>query len=167
MTMPRFAAEASLYKTSGHYRTGGHINSSAQTGSRVWPAVREQGGEVIDVCEDDPSKCWPPPLTEPPVGGGDGWPPGGGPTDPGFGPGGGGGTPPGPRHCHRSDFGSEDEFELAVGDCIQWGGLGAYAWCIPQRGGGSKKLCCRKQPNGRSQCVPLSDVPHPIAKEAL
>ena len=128
MTMPRFAAEASLYKTSGHYRTGGHINSSAQTGSRVWPAVREQGGEVIDVCEDDPSKCWPPPLTEPPVGGGDGWPPGGGPTDPGFGPGGGGGTPPGPRHCHRSDFGSEDEFELAGADRMAVTAGGDVGW---------------------------------------
>jgi hypothetical protein len=90
MNMPTFTAEASLYQTTRHYRAGRYtIDSSAQTVGPIWPAAREQEGEVIDVCKDDPSKCWPPPLTEPPIiwGGGDG-PPGGGPDD--GGPGGGG-----------------------------------------------------------------------------
>jgi hypothetical protein len=48
MSMPAFTAEASLYKTSGHYRTGQRtINSSAQTVSPLYPAVRWQPDEVI------------------------------------------------------------------------------------------------------------------------
>jgi hypothetical protein len=59
-----------LYKTSGHYRTGPH--KVAPVVSSIWPAVMDQGGEVIPVCEDpDDPRCWAPPLTEPPTGGGD------------------------------------------------------------------------------------------------
>src|SRR6266540_1463718 len=47
MAMPAFTAESSLYKTNGHYWTGRHaVNSSAPMVSPVWPAVREQEGEV-------------------------------------------------------------------------------------------------------------------------
>src|SRR4030095_1061815 len=41
MTMPRFTAEASLYRTNGHYRTGRNshaVNSSAQMISPIHPA---------------------------------------------------------------------------------------------------------------------------------
>jgi hypothetical protein len=94
MSAPRFTAEASIYKTSGHYRAGRYIdNPFSQTVRPVWPsAIREDDGEgeVIDVCKDDPFRCLPPPLTEPPVGGGGGPPSGGGPFD--NPPGGGGGS---------------------------------------------------------------------------
>ena len=123
MNMPIFTAESSLYKTSGHYRAGRYtIDSSAQTGGPVRPALREQDGEVIDVCKDDPSKCWPPPLTEPPTGGtGDDWPSGDGPTDGGYG--GGGGTPPKQAHeCNKSDFGgSQGAAAAAKAACRAWG----------------------------------------------
>jgi hypothetical protein len=50
MNMPRFTAEASLSKTSGHYRTSRHIlNPSVQTVGSIWPAAREQVGEIIHV----------------------------------------------------------------------------------------------------------------------
>src|SRR5215831_6899205 len=50
MNLPRFTAEASLYKTSGQYRTGRHtVNPSAQIVSPIWPAAREQEGEIINV----------------------------------------------------------------------------------------------------------------------
>src|SRR5437870_5464973 len=89
MSTPGFSAEASLYKTSGHYRTGRYtIDSSAQTVNPVWPAVINVGGEVIEIHD------WGPPLTEPPVlvdwGGGGGGGRGFTGEGPG-GPGGGGG----------------------------------------------------------------------------
>jgi hypothetical protein len=100
MTMPAFTAEASLYKTSWHYRTGRHtVNTSPRMLSPVWPALREQEGEIIHVhgCppgfRDIGGSCWPIPLTEPPIGGGGGGlPSGGGPSDGG----GGSGEPPRP-----------------------------------------------------------------------
>jgi hypothetical protein len=47
MTMPAFTANASLYKTNRHYRAGRYtIDSPAQTGSPVWPALREQAQEA-------------------------------------------------------------------------------------------------------------------------
>jgi hypothetical protein len=102
MNIPGFTGEASFYMTNRHYQTGRHtIDSSAQTDSPVWPALREQEGEVIHVHSCPPGysdiggSCWPIPLTEPPVGGGmGGSPSGGGPTDGGGG--GGSGEPPRP-----------------------------------------------------------------------
>ena len=47
MNIPAFTAEASFYKTSGHYRTGPYI-SSAQAVSPLWPAA-----EVIEVHDCD------------------------------------------------------------------------------------------------------------------
>jgi hypothetical protein len=80
MTIPTFTAEASLYKTSRHYRAARPaVSLSAQKVSPVYPALR--GGETIHVhsCPvgwtDWGGTCYPP-LTEPPVGGGGG---GGGP----------------------------------------------------------------------------------------
>src|SRR5262245_59277353 len=114
MQIPGFTAESSLYKTSGHYQAVRHaINSPTQMISAISPAAISQPGEVIDVCEEDPSLCWGPPLTEPPTGGGgDGGGPDDGPPDGGYG--GGGGTPPKPRGCKESDFGSFDDFGKAV-----------------------------------------------------
>lgn len=72
MTMPRFTAEASLYETNGHYRTGMQvIKLSVQTIIPIRPALREQEGEVIHVHSCPPGfsdiggSCWPNPLTEP------------------------------------------------------------------------------------------------------
>jgi hypothetical protein len=43
MNMPRFTAEASLYKTSGHYQTDRHaINSSTQMISAIYSAANGQ-----------------------------------------------------------------------------------------------------------------------------
>jgi hypothetical protein len=100
MNIPRFTAEAALYKTSAHYRTFGgrkSVDSSSRTGSQIRAALMEEDGGVIHVHSCAPGYteiggvCWQNPLTEPPVGGDD-WPPGGGPSDvPPDGGGGGGG----------------------------------------------------------------------------
>jgi hypothetical protein len=90
MNMPTFTAEASLYKTSGHYRIhrARHpVSSSAQMISPVSPALFQRP-ETVEVhsCpvgwSDFGGTCYPP-LTEPPVGGGGGgdMPPGGGPDN--------------------------------------------------------------------------------------
>lgn len=102
MTMPRFSAEASLYETNEHYRTGMQvIKLSVQTINPIRPALREQEGEVIHVHSCPPGfsdiggSCWPIPLDEPPhdAGVGDGGPRDGGPPD-GGGGGGNGDKPP-------------------------------------------------------------------------
>jgi hypothetical protein len=76
MNMPRFAAEASLYRTLRHYKTGRGrqaVSSSAQMHNLAWPAL-----EIIPIegCPAGSSgswpDCWTPPLTEPPTGGGGG-----------------------------------------------------------------------------------------------
>jgi hypothetical protein len=107
MTMPKFTAEASLYQTSGQYRTGRQtIYSSLRPISSIYPTV-SRGEAPIDVpgeeipvhgCApgwiDIGGMCWPAPLTEPSSGGGSAAPGGG---SSGSGPGGGvggGGTPP-------------------------------------------------------------------------
>jgi hypothetical protein len=67
MTMPRFTAEAGLYKRSGHYRTSRQaINLSAEMIGTIHPAR-----EVIEIHSCPPGwtdyggTCWPNPLTEP------------------------------------------------------------------------------------------------------
>jgi hypothetical protein len=67
MTMPRFTAEAGLYKRSGHYRTSRQaINLSAEMIGTIHPAR-----EVIEIHSCAPGwtdiggTCWPNPLTEP------------------------------------------------------------------------------------------------------
>jgi len=88
--MPRFTAEASLYKTSGHYRTG-RVNLSAEMIRTIHPAR-----EVIEIHDCPPGEsrlggtgpCWPDPLTEPSVGQG-GESSGSGGAGEGSGPGGG------------------------------------------------------------------------------
>jgi hypothetical protein len=91
MTMPRFTAEASLYRTRGQYRTGVEINTlSITTSGPIYPA-REMEEEIhIHSCApgwtDIGGTCWPDPLTEPGGGGAGGGLPGSG----GGGSGGGG-----------------------------------------------------------------------------
>ena len=92
--MPGFTAGDSLYKMSGHYRTGRPaITLPTPIISEIYPAR-----EVIEVHSCPPGwtdyggTCFPDPLTEPSSGGGGG---GGMPGGGDGGPGGGGG-PPGP-----------------------------------------------------------------------
>jgi hypothetical protein len=131
MKIPAFTAEASLYKTSGHYRTGRHmVTPTAQTVGLISPAAREQEGEVIHIHSCPPGwtdyggTCFPPPVTEPPVGGGggEGTPPGGGPDDDG--PGGGGdgepyGTKKPPKGTHQCGF-SENSWRnhFQASECV-------------------------------------------------
>lgn len=92
MTMPRFTADASLYETSGQYRTGEDKSVYAITPvlGALYPAM-----EVIEIhgCppgwSDIGGSCWPDPLTEPSGTGSGGG--GGLPSEPGGGGTGGGG----------------------------------------------------------------------------
>ena len=94
MNMPRFTAEASLYKTSGHYRTGRQaINSPTKMIGPIHLAVIDVPGETVVIVEK-----WPPDPWEPPWIGGTGpgtpVPSPGGSEGGGGGPGGGvGGSP--------------------------------------------------------------------------
>jgi hypothetical protein len=106
MAMLNFSAEASLYVSSGHYRTGEQALSSFREMNRLRPAVGRGevppdviGHEVINVVgyicppgwtDLGGGACWPPPLTESPSGGGEspgtpGVPVEGGPPGPGVG----------------------------------------------------------------------------------
>lgn len=139
MNTLRFTAEAALYKMSGgQYRIGRHTgNPFEQVVSPVWPAAKKQEGEVIHVhsCPvgwtDYGGTCFPPPVTEPPVGGdgdvGEGMPPYNGPGD--VGPYGSKGKHPktfaeflknsGGRYCAPADFSggreARDKAEQACG----------------------------------------------------
>jgi hypothetical protein len=121
MEMPKFSAAASLYVSSGRYRTGGHAPSLFGPMNRLRPAL-ERGevppitvpGENIPIHSCPPGwtdlggTCWPNPMTEPPSGGGNGSgtpgfpgePSGGGPPGPGGGP----PKPPKPPRPPRQEF---------------------------------------------------------------
>jgi hypothetical protein len=104
----RFSAEASLYVSSGRYRTGEHALSLFREMNSLRPAL-ERGevppitvpGETIPVHSCPPGwtdiggTCWPPVQTEPSSGGGSGMP--GFPGEPGEGPHGPGGGPKPPK----------------------------------------------------------------------
>jgi hypothetical protein len=159
MNMPALTAEASLYKTNRYYRAGRYtIDSSAQTGSPVWPALREQEGEIIEVHGCPPGwtdyggTCFPPPVTEPPTGGDD-WPTGDGPTDGGY-KGGGGGTPG--HVCNKSDEGQAVADQTCKAYGKRKGISNVYAWCKPVSGGGTAKYCCWNKPDGTFGCVPVT-----------
>ena len=115
MTIPRFSAEAALYKTQGGYRTARHrqeINSAAQTDGPVYAAMRAE--ETIHVHSCAPGwtevggECWPDPLSEPSwgspfdTGGGSGSGGGSG----GGGGGGGSGQPPKPPKPPKCECGA-------------------------------------------------------------
>jgi hypothetical protein len=75
MNMPRFTAEASLSRVSGHYRSSRNaFNASAQITSGIYTSL--MGEEVIHIHSCAPGwtdiggVCFPPPLTEPSGGGG-------------------------------------------------------------------------------------------------
>ncbi len=97
MNFPRFNAEASLYKTSGHYQTNRNlIDLPTQMVSAIYPAeVIEVHGcrpGLLQLGEGDDMVCIDPSDPFPGSDGGDG--PGGG--GPGGGPTGGGTPPPKP-----------------------------------------------------------------------
>ena len=188
MTMPRFNAEASLYKTSGHYRTSQPmVNSSVQIGRSVWPAA-EQEGEVIHVHSCPPGwtdyggTCFPPPVTEPPVGGGgDGsedTPPYG--SDDGE-PYGKGKRPKiflerikaqGGRYCHLTDIPGTDPARLANAeiDCAKKStkNVDRQLACFDKPDGSVSASCChvylKNIVNGRGEidrviCIHAEEVP--------
>jgi hypothetical protein len=118
MAMLNFSAEASLYLSSGHYRTRRQALSRFGKQNRLRPALeRDDGpppitvpGETIPVhsCpagwSDIGGTCWPDPLTEPPSGGGESPGTPGVPSEDGPpGPGGGPPEPPKPKltPCQR------------------------------------------------------------------
>jgi hypothetical protein len=131
MNIPRFTAEASLCKTSGHYQTGSHaINLPTQGGSAIYAAMME----VINIHDCAPGGIL---HDQGPLGwwcdyggGGGGGPGGGGPND---GPNGGppdgpGGDPPPepagpkppktPHKCWPIELkGSERWWTKAQADC--------------------------------------------------
>lgn len=62
MKIPGFTAEASLYKTSGHYQTSRHaINSSTHMIGRLHLTAIDVPGEVIEIVEEWPPNPWTPP----------------------------------------------------------------------------------------------------------
>ena len=80
-TLPGFTANASLYRTSGHYRTGKRaINLRVQQMGTMRPSAIDVPGEVIEIEDDAP---WSPPSWGGHTGPGTSGPPGE--------PGGGGG----------------------------------------------------------------------------
>jgi hypothetical protein len=118
MNVPKFTAEASLYQTGGHYRTGSQvIHSLPRAISPITPAITSAEvpvnvpGEIIEVHGEAPGcplgwikiggTCV---LEGPPSGGGSGTPGGGGE---GGGPSGGAGTPFGdkPKDDPRDIYG--------------------------------------------------------------
>lgn len=93
MNMPRFTAEASLYRTNGHYRTGRNrhaVHLPARMNGTIHTAVTiiEWGEEVIEIEGQAPQAPW-----NPWVGGGGVTGPLGGPSGAGGGGEGGGGGP--------------------------------------------------------------------------
>jgi hypothetical protein len=154
MTVPAFTAETSLYKTSGHHRTGQHrITPSAQSVSPVWPAAKAEGeGEVINVHGCPPGYSmweaggeWGCDLVEPPTGGPQ-QPPdetsGTGRGDGGGGGGGrGGGKAGGPspddrrkqrcQLCESNANNCVDQATLAGSACLQNSRKAVQALCNP------------------------------------
>ncbi len=179
MDMPAFTAESSLYKTNGHYWTGRHaVNSSAPMVSPVWPAVREQEGEVINVhgCPvgwtDWGGTCYPP-LTEPPVGGGGGegevTPPGGGQENGGpYGRGNGKGKEKsrwekvGGRVCGFKDFPGGDLIKAEL-DCFhketKQHSRFLVCWDNPPEGMVSPSCCYENKKNKSTFCIHAEEVP--------
>jgi hypothetical protein len=140
MNIPSFTAEASIYKTSGHYQTGRQaVNLPIETISSIYPAR----DEVIEVHSCAPGwtdiggTCWPNPLTEP-SSGGSGDPGTPSPFENGGGGGGGGGSgsgsggprrPPKQMKCECSPGCAQksgDPCKLVI-DESQTGY--SYAWC--------------------------------------
>jgi hypothetical protein len=149
MTIPAFTAETSLYKTSGHYRTG-RYNLSAET---IRPAA-----EVIEIHDCAPGFLklgeWPNMtcIPDPNDTGGDGEGPG-----PGDGlPTGGGNSGPKPHSCTETDIGSLDAVADALSACRIKRGNNAYLWCVPRGHGRTTAHCCVRSATGQTSCVPLS-----------
>src|SRR5262245_39953415 len=74
MTRPQFTAEASLYRTRGHYRTGVQVNKlPAKTIGPIYPSSEMEEEIHVHSCApgwtDIGGTCWPNPLTEPSWGG--------------------------------------------------------------------------------------------------
>jgi hypothetical protein len=189
MNMPGFTGEATLYKTSGHYRTGRDIvNSFVQRVSPVRPAAREQEGEVIHVHSCPPGwtdyggTCFPPPVTEPPVGGeGEDLPPGDRPDDgEPYGKGRGRRSktflerikPAGGRYCRLTDIPGTDPERLANAeiDCANKGtkSVDRQLACFDNQDGTVSASCCHvylknitkgKADIDRVICIHAEEVP--------
>jgi hypothetical protein len=155
MNMPRFTAEASLSRVSGHYRSSRNaFNASAQITSGLYAAMI--GGEVVNVHSclpgwtDVAGVCFPPPLTEPTGGGG-----GDGPSpvqEPGGGRGGGSGGRVEEERvngCTRKQHDSRlakpcrDQIALDVKNKV----ARHYLECD-----GAKVKCCEKRGKFRDEC---------------
>jgi hypothetical protein len=173
MTTPRFTAEASLYRTHGHYRANRHaINSSAPMMSAIHPAEIIEvhgcapGSEMIDwgdgtwSCETvGPDTSW--------GGGGD---PGGSEYEGGEArPGKGGGkrprnrrTPPGPkrrppkfgRDCSPQDIPDGDVPRAEV-ECSAKAKDGDFRLlrCFDNPDGTVEKICCHMNSEGDMICI--------------
>jgi hypothetical protein len=182
MNIPRFTAEASLCKTSGHYQTGSHaINLPTQGGSAIYAAMME----VINIHDCAPGGIL---HDQGPLGwwcdyggGGGGGPGGGGPSGgPKGGPDDGGGppepatpkTPPpkkppeGPtpgHHCSESELKAYGD--KALDECSIRGG---HPWCVPVKKPfpgllPMEMLCCKPLPNRKFDCYPINNPP-PLMK---
>ena len=171
MNMPGFNADATLYKTSGHYQTSRNmINLPTQMGSAIYAAMMEQ----IDIHGCAPGStlweeggdwgCIPDEPFGGGGGGGGGGPSGGGPADSGRGSG-GGKTPPKPKtpghYCSEKEgveiFGSPGIWNEVKQDCKNLMGTNAYMKCVPKRKAGPV-MCCAKK-DGLTTCVGAEKVP--------
>ena len=111
MTMPRFTADASLYKTSGHYQTSRQVsNVPTQMIGTIRLSMIDVGGEVIEIHEH-----WPPdaPWNPPSWGGHEGTGPQGGPVDhePADARGGGGGGKRPPKKPPKDNVCTMEQFQ--------------------------------------------------------
>jgi len=157
MNMPAFTAEASLYQTTGYYRTTENaVSLSAQEANGIYSAM--VGEETIEIHSCAPGwtdiggRCWPNPLTEP-TGGGGGNTPSPGDIEEGNGPGGtqvGGRrqrAPDQPKLCSQKAKDSQvhkDCVDETIKDASQnrapetW----HYARCVNDRMGRELVACC-------------------------
>ena len=169
MNMPGFNADATLYKTSGHYQTSRNmINLPTQMGSSIYAAMEVIEVEgcrpgLIQLGEGENMVCIDP------FGGshdGEGGPPGGGPSGGEPSGGSGGRTPPKPKtpghYCSEKEgveiFGSPGIWNEVKQDCKNLMGTNAYMKCVPKRKPGPV-MCCAKK-DGLTTCVGAEKVPH-------
>lgn len=170
MNLPGFTADASLYNTSGHYRTGQRaINLPAQHMGTMRLSAIDVPGEVIIIEDDAP---WSPPSwgghTGPGTGGGSGETGGGGGA---AGGGGDGGIPsktdpndkplPGQHGCSANQIQSEAAqpcHKLIDNDLLSGAKNSHYFECTGKRKGKvvhPKMQCCQEKSRDVAICDDL------------